>query len=55
MNEPDDAPKREYPFSEETIEALKEFGKVLLKIHLRLVKEGTIVEVDKHYKPKNQD
>lgn len=53
MNEPD-ADKKPV-FSQETIEALKEFGEVLQRIHNRLIKEGKTIELDDHYKPKNQD
>lgn len=42
-------------FSDETIEALQEFGKVLLRIHRRLVKEGKIIEVDPHYAKRDSD
>jgi hypothetical protein len=40
-------------FSDQTIEALQEFGKVLLRIHRRLVTEGKIIEVDPHYAKRN--
>lgn len=36
-------------FSIDTVEALTEFGKVLQRIHTRLVKEGVAIEVDDHY------
>ena len=52
MNEPDN---KKPVFSDETIEALREFGEVLQQIHDRLLKEGKTIELDDHYKPKNQD
>ena len=51
MNEPEQEPL----FSDETIKALQEFGEVLQQIHNRLIKEGKTIELDDHYKPKNQD
>lgn len=46
MNEPEQEPL----FSDETIEALKEFGEVLQRIHNRLIKEGKTIEIDEHYR-----
>ena len=51
MNEPEQKPL----FSDETIKALQELGEVLQRIHDRLIKEGKAIEIDPHYKDKNQN
>ena len=42
-------------FTDETVIALREFGKVLQRIHNRLVSEGKIIEVDAHYGNRNRN
>ncbi len=46
MNEPE----QKALFSDETVKALQEFGEVLLRIHNRLIKEGKIIGIDRHYR-----
>lgn len=36
-------------FTDETVQALHEFGTVLQRIHNRLVSEGISIELDSHY------
>ena len=36
-------------FTDETVQALQDFGKVLQRIHNRLVAEGVSIEIDSHY------
>ena len=55
MRNNDVAQEEEQVFGHETLEALKEFGKVLQGIHDRLVSEGKTIEIDDQYKQKNQN
>lgn len=41
--------RQDYIFPEEGIEALRELGAVLLRIHKRLIEEGVIIEADTHH------
>lgn len=41
--------------SDETINALQDFGKVLQRIHNRLFIEGVCIEIDSHYAQRNRN
>ena len=42
-------------FCEEAVKTLLEFGRVLRRIHKRLVAEGKVIEIDSHYADRNGD
>ena len=48
--QPDEEGKK-YIFTRETVESLCELGKVLQRIHNRLISEGCIIKDGKVYKP----
>lgn len=50
FGEEEDFPLNDTPFTEEGVQNLFEFGKVLQEIHDRLVAEGVEIEVDEHYR-----
>jgi len=53
-SEYDDVSEQEQLFTDAGVQALQEFGRLLQRIHSRLVSEGVEIEIDEHYKPKDQ-
>jgi len=49
------SPETQDIFSDEAIGALQDFGKLLQRIHNRLVREGIKIEVDSHYASRNRN
>ena len=43
-----------YAFTQETIDSLKDLGDTLMRIHLRLIREGYIIKDGQIYKPEKK-